>query len=417
MLLPLLAAATLVAANWVIVRKDGRRIECSGPYMVVSGQYMFVEAGGKSESLPASDVDAAATAAANQALSKPPAAPSPPSLPAAHELAATTPQDAYEEALRFASLIDGRRFAEISQLLEAVNSAFERDLRLEGALLDTFALFGSSRAGRGPVLDEWIRQSPKSWIAFAARGVYLVDQGYSARGVAWSYQTSPQQFAEMEGYFARAARDLQYSIALHPNLPAYYELLRMSKSGGGGVNESPELLENALRLCPACFELRRQRMVGLEPRWGGSYEAMRQFAAESQQHAAANPRLRLLQGVPYYDEGDRARLDGEYARAVELTTKALSYGEYWAFYYGRGFAYQKVRRYTEALRDLNKAITLRPAKAAPYIARVVCDVQMGDRAAAWRDMDVARVFASADPWRRSMEKWLNSVAPRPGSGH
>src|SRR5438034_519160 len=63
----------LSAASWTIVRKDGGKVECHGPYAVVDGNYLFQDADGKQRSLPASEVDAGATATANRALTQSPA--------------------------------------------------------------------------------------------------------------------------------------------------------------------------------------------------------------------------------------------------------------------------------------------------------------------------------------------------------
>jgi tetratricopeptide (TPR) repeat protein len=174
-----------------------------------------------------------------------------------------------------------------------------------------------------------------------------------------------------------------------------------------------EYLSLALELCPACFEVRRQYMVGLEPRWGGSYQEMQQFASQSQQMAGVNPQLRLLQGVPYYDQSNSACSDGRDTEAVELGTKALSYGEYWRFYYQRAMALRCSKRYQDALRDLDRAIALRPTKADLYVERAICHAYLGDYATAWRDIDIGRVFPGEEGGRERTERWLSGVAPRP----
>jgi predicted Zn-dependent protease len=51
-----------------VVLKNGTRVQCSAPYLVVNGVYKFRDTDGKDQSVPAEAVDAAKTAAANAAI-------------------------------------------------------------------------------------------------------------------------------------------------------------------------------------------------------------------------------------------------------------------------------------------------------------------------------------------------------------
>ena len=403
-----LLTCCLSAANWIIVRKDGAKIECRGLFVVVEGNYVFQDAAGNNRSLPASEVDASETASANRALSERPTS----SVKSQPERA-LTPETAYTEALQFQPWVESRRFGDLTKALAAKQNAFEQDPRLEAALLDTFALFASPRPGFGPALDDWVNVARDSWIPFAARGIYLAGQGWAARGTAFANRTKAQQFSDMDSFFVRAARDLRTSISMRANIVAYYELIRMAKADSESQVSASEYLSRSLELCPTCFEMRRQYMVGLEPRWGGSYQEMQQFASESQRMAGAHPELRLLQGMPYYDQSNSACSGGQGAEAVELGNKALSYGEYWGYYYQRAMALRCSKRYREALHDLDRAIVLRPAKADLYVERALCHAYLGDYAAAWRDIDTGRAFPGEESRRERTERWLRGVAPRP----
>src|SRR5262245_45519211 len=107
-------ACCLSASNWIIVRKDGAKIECRGPFAVVDDRYLCQDAAGKNISLPASEVDAVQTTAANRALSERP-------TPAAQSQPerAPTPEEAYASALRVQQLLETRRFGELTEALEA----------------------------------------------------------------------------------------------------------------------------------------------------------------------------------------------------------------------------------------------------------------------------------------------------------
>src|SRR5262249_22518374 len=134
-----------------------------------------------------------------------------------------------------------------------------------------------------------------------------------------------------------------------------------------------DYLKRALELCPACFELRRQYIVGLEPRWGGSYEEMEQFAKESQRMSGTNPQLRVLLGLAYADQAQAACSAHRYDEAIELQNQALSYGQYWNSLLGRARVLRCSQHFQEALLDLNRAIALRASKADLYIERAICN--------------------------------------------
>jgi tetratricopeptide (TPR) repeat protein len=405
----------LFAASWTVVRKDGSTIACQGPFVVVDGSYLCQDSNGKTISSPANEIDAAKTAAANRALSERPMPSTsipPTSIPPQFPM---TPEAAHAEALRIQQLLEARGFRELSELLTNRQAAFERDARLEAPLLDLFGLFASIRPGFGPALEEWVRQEPKSWIPLAAHGVHLAWRGWFVRGTAFSGRTSSQQFAAMSEFFRQAAHELIASLAAKPNIVAYYELIRLAKADPELAMPVSEYLKRALDLCPACFELRRQYMVGLEPRWGGTYEEMEQFAKESQRMAGANPQLRVLIGLRYADQGQSACGAGRYDEAVALHNQALSYGEYWNFFFGRAKALRCSHRYQEALLDLARAIALRPSKADLYIERAICHGLLHDTGAAWRDLDFGRVFPGEEGARDHTERWLRGLSPGPQS--
>ena len=390
------------SATWIIVRKDGQRIECSGPFVIINGVYTFRTADGKDGTLLGSEVNAEQTAAANTGRTT--------TVPAARQSAPTlavpaTAETAYADAIRLQGLLHYRRFQELTSELEQRQAAFQQDIRLEAAVTDSFDLLVLRRPGVEPILDEWVRQSPKSWVPFVARGFYFYGQGWETRGTKFANQTTDARFASMARYFERASLDLESALQLNPRLVvAYQELIGMAKAGGKTGDGSRQYLQRALDICPACFEVRRQYMVEFEPRWGGSYEEMQEFAAKSQH--ADNPQLRSLFGSSYWDNGNIAQNAKRFPEAIQLYTKALSFGEYWAFYYGRGGAAVRAKRYKEALPDLNRAIELRPTKGDPYIDRAVCWANLGDYKAAKRDLMTAHTLPSREEWLSYVDKWL-----------
>ena|SRR5579871_196723 len=64
----LLVAWCSCASSWVIVRKDGSRIQCDNPFLITSGAYTFLDQNGEPHRVAVEEVDAEKTEAANSGV-------------------------------------------------------------------------------------------------------------------------------------------------------------------------------------------------------------------------------------------------------------------------------------------------------------------------------------------------------------
>lgn len=64
-------AVSLCASSWVIVRKDGSRIECDSPFVLTGGTYTYLGQDGEPHSVAVEDVDVEKTDAANSGVTAP----------------------------------------------------------------------------------------------------------------------------------------------------------------------------------------------------------------------------------------------------------------------------------------------------------------------------------------------------------
>ena len=97
--------------------------------------------------------------------------------------------------------------------------------------------------------------------------------------------------------------ELIYTKALELNsnlLHAYSLLISMNTAEGKTDNR---LIEKALKICPESMGIRSTYMWKLLPRWSGSHEEMKSFAAESLKYVDKNPKLKLLQSHVLWDIG------------------------------------------------------------------------------------------------------------------
>jgi hypothetical protein len=86
-----------------------------------------------------------------------------------------------------------------------------------------------------------------------------------------------------------ARASLRRALELHPNLMiAYSSLLNFAKNDDDDA-ELQRLLARATAVCPSCLAPRRQYLVALTPRWGGSYEKMEAYCPRSCRRSRSTP--------------------------------------------------------------------------------------------------------------------------------
>lgn len=194
--------------------------------------------------------------------------------------------------------------------------------------------FESSGVEADRVSARWLSSAPKSPYAMLARGMYLREQAWKARGDDWASETSSDRMRRKSGIFAEAVPLLREAYKREPKLmPAYAALLNL------GVIESrddwiSEAIHAGTKHDAGCYALMYQRMFSMKPRWGGSYEAMLAYANEIAPEIHRRPLLAVSQALPFADRGDFLLVKGQYTReAIEVLDSAVAAGaEAEAFY-------------------------------------------------------------------------------------
>lgn len=338
---------------------------------------------------------------------------------------------------RVISLLARGDFAALDARLNAVQRRYDRDDRSEKALHASFEFFGDLRPEIGSaeqVLTTWVARYPRSYAARLARGIHYIELGLDARGVAYASKTSDEQFEAMEDWFNLGRDDLAASLELarKPLLSHIWLIKAAMRSGPRG--EVRRLYDAAVAYAPRSLELRLLYMTSLEPRWGGSQQAMESYAEQSRSVFGSGPDLNRL----------RARIVADRAytmkEAKQLQAAHDQFSEAMALYDGRGYRCAraelraKLDRWTEAMEDM--AVALRqpsPHKScADAVWRIVVEKgdlpgaagllddtikrnprhpgllnhrgwlsqQRGDRARAYRDY--ALTAKLGDPWGENM---------------
>ncbi|MDM4772964.1 DUF4034 domain-containing protein [Solimonas sp. SE-A11] len=208
-------------------------------------------------------------------------------------------------------------------------------------------------------LDAWVEARPESYQPYVARAFSRVEAGYAARGSKLSNETKPEQFELMGRYMKLAEDDARRAIALQPQNVAPYRVLVLA-AGASGASGMLEAAPEALELFPDSYNLHANIIFRLQPKWGGSFDAMTRFAKLAQQHASKNPKLKTLLGYPDWARGEAARLAGRQEEALDHYNKALSWGSEPDFLKGRNRTARHLKQFKLAFDDARRYHQLRP---------------------------------------------------------
>lgn len=247
-----------------------------------------------------------------------------------------------------------------------------------------------------------------------ARARFLHRMAWLARGTEWASETSREQFAQMNAYFALASKDLDVVLRRKPELMVAYNQLIGMMSTAAEHEKMLQVLQVATGLNPATYHVRLTYLNALTPRWGGSYELMKAFVEKSQDYAHLNPRLKSLAAKIYLEAGDMQSLAHAYSKADKLYTEALAYGEYHAILKERGENNYRRKQYEEALRDLNRAIELYQENGLYFHWRAKTYAKLKQYHAAAEDVLQANLLEPGNEDIASQRKSLVSTLERKG---
>jgi len=206
-----------------------------------------------------------------------------------------------------------KRYAELQALHQGHADFSER-------IHSAIDIFDSSYES-GALSKRWLELAPDSPYAMAARGNFYMRLGWSARGGKWMRDTPKEQVEQMEAHFAKAIEMFKGALAKEPRLmPAHSGLINIGTNGG---LDEDALFAAAVKADPGCTDLMEERMRALEPRWGGSYQAMDALDRQLLPMLAARPLLSLARHDPYYDRQDIFYRAEQYDNALTAILPAL----------------------------------------------------------------------------------------------
>ena len=227
----------------------------------------------------------------------------------------------------------------------------EADCGQESHVHGRYRCFATSDLSLAPWLDQWAETRPGSWAARVARGEFYQHVAFLHRSERFASEVSEKQWARYRSDSERAAADFQAAIALKPDLSiAYAGLL-----GVEGHHRDRELYEQALALAPWSYEARRSYLWFLQPKWGGSFEAMEAVVADADAHVDENPKLESLRDVLVAARAEVPWQREDYAAAEQILSAEIERRPSHYLLYQRGWLRMLMGSNREALEDLERA--------------------------------------------------------------
>ncbi|MDO6746664.1 tetratricopeptide repeat protein [Gilvimarinus sp. 1_MG-2023] len=130
-----------------------------------------------------------------------------------------------------------------------------------------------------------------------------------------------------------------------------------------------QALQNANRIYPHNYIVRRGYILNLSPRWGGSWQKISDFVNNQPLDSTINPKLGELAGYELFERGNLLYIKKEYQSALEIFDQSLQFGPNPVTLYYRGRSNYWLDKYSQAIDDFTKAIYLQPDVADYYYWR------------------------------------------------
>ena len=143
-------------------------------------------------------------------------------------------------------------------------------------------------------LNAWVSHSPHAALPYLIRAKYFTDTAWLVRGADFDEAVPEKHKQAFQELMNRAEADVRQSIALDPEIPWGYFLLLQISGGSENPQQMDQVFRDGIARFPAYYELYRIRLYYLQPKWGGSVEAMHQFVNLYASTAPASSSLRLL---------------------------------------------------------------------------------------------------------------------------
>lgn len=215
---------------------------------------------------------------------------------------------------RTLALLREKRFDELQKRADGFLADYAARRIDDEELFYEFGAFDRWGPFLTPLLQEWLERQPKSFAAHHAMALHLASRAWQARGSALARDTSDAQMAAFERDLREARKLSLRSLKLHPKpILAYQQLVNHAKAlraddgsllatiglvvaaaQGSLRDPRPDVqtwMREAERVQPDNVIVRQAYIGLLAPRWGGSLDALQDYARPARHPGLAADRL------------------------------------------------------------------------------------------------------------------------------
>ena len=148
---------------------------------------------------------------------------------------------------------------------------------------------------RHTILNDWVKASPNSHLPYLVRGNFYINYAWFYRGTSYSNLVTDEGLKKMGYYMNLAQADLEKAYEINPIDPESMHNLMSVAVGLGYGNEAFEhCYQKVMEINPLHYNARSSKMNFIQPKWGGSWEAMEALMDENEKLSAEFPLLLLI---------------------------------------------------------------------------------------------------------------------------
>ena len=310
------------------------------------------------------------------------------------------------QIIELRQMLEDQRFEELNAILEGYQNLFENDQTSEYWVYDAYGAFHVTDPVYERSFKKWIFYSSDKYQPHLAIAQYYYAKGWESRGYKWRKDTTDEQIEEMVSYFLKAEEHVKVALKTNPDLIVGYYILTGIYNALGNDEAEDRIIQKTAKLFPYSFLIKSVSSWAKEPRWGGSYALMEEMAKDAEKYSNTNPKLTALYGFIYYDQGRRFNRNKRYAKAIDLFSKALEFGDHWSFYYERAKTYHfYLKQYDLALEDINRSIELRTALDENFRLRSRIHYANENYMSSIDDLHTAETINPGDPKTKKWRVW------------
>lgn len=289
-------------------------------------------------------------------------------------------------------LLREKRYDELQRRMDGFLAAWTAQRIGDEELFYEFGAFDRWGPFLTPLMQEWMARHPASYAAHHAMALHLSSRAWQARGTALGRDTSDAQMQGFDQGLAAAREMSLKALKLHPRpLLSYQQLVKDAKARrlpdtslagllgtvratlqADPLQPRPDvlpLLEAAQRIQADNVIVRHAYVGVLSPRWGGSLDALQDYARPARHPGLAPDRLASVSHAATmeiaYDYWFRQRLD-EAVEVLEVAAQLCRLNQPWVDIANIRLEQQ---RHADALQAADQVIAIVPTSSSGHLLR------------------------------------------------